>query len=250
MPDATPTPVRSVGLIGGTSPHSTLAIYHELVRLSAERFPLNVYPRIVIVSVNFRTLVDLAQADRWDEIARMFEREFAALHAAGADFAAFTANTPHKALPMLRPALPVLNILDAVADAAKQRGLRALGITGTRFVMNDGFYQAGLEQRGVRSVTPTPDEQSVLDRMIFDELVRGEVRPQTVERYAHIARRLLDNGADALLLGCTEQAMLTAHPDWPGDIPVLDSATVHAEKIWRVCAGLDEAPIETTRSVG
>lgn len=236
------TAIRTIGLIGGTSPHSTLDYYRGIVDRSMAALQRDEFPRVVLVSVNLRMYMGWAAQADWARVGADVARELTVLERSGCDFAAICSNTTHRGLDEIAPpAIPLLHIVDAVAAEARRRAIASLALTGTGFLMRDGFYARALRERGVETVLPSPAEQEELHRMIFDELVRGVVNPASVARYAAIARRLIDQGASALLLGCTEQAMLTAHPDWPRDIPTLDSAQAHIDAIFRVAVG--EAPL-------
>src|SRR5262249_33447100 len=145
----------TIGIVGGMSPESTLAYYKHIVRAHVAARGDHGYPRIVIASVSFQRYVEWQHCGAWDDIARGLDGELAALAAAGADFAVIAANTMHKVIPKLASKLALLHVLDAVADEAKRRGARRLGLTGTGFTMNDGFYASGLQARGFP--VPPPD---------------------------------------------------------------------------------------------
>lgn len=233
--------VRSIGLLGGISPQSTQDYYAALVQRSIARLARDEYPRIVLISVNLAPYIEWARTARWDLVGANVEREIDALKAAGAEFAAICSNTTHRGLTeMGEPCLPLVHVIDAVAAEAKRKGCRTLALTGTGFLMRDGFYARGLRERGVETLLPTDDEQAEIHRIIFDELIRGEVRASSVASYLAIARRMLSAGADALLLGCTELAMPVAHESWPKDLPSLDSMEAHAEAIFE--AAVTPAP--------
>ncbi len=226
-------PFLTIGIVGGMSPESTVTYYEGLVARGHERVGPNQYPRIVIASVNFDPYVHWQHEGNWEAIASGLAGELQSLAAAGCDFAAIATNTMHKILPMIQPALPVLSIMDAVADVAQQRGIARLGLTGTGFTMSDGFYEQGLQKRGVACVVPEQDDQDSIHSIIYEELIRGDVKAESVTRYAAACRRLVERGADAVLLGCTELGMLAAHEEWPADLAYLDSTPTHIEAIFQ-----------------
>jgi len=226
----------TIGIVGGISPESTGTYYKRIVeRHRAERGD-HAYPRIVIASVTFATYLEWQHAGKWERIGRALEQELQSLKSAGADFALIGANTMHKALPSIRLALPVLSVLDAVGAHAKAKGIASLGLTGTRFTMSDGFYARGLEERGVAAVVPDAAEQEAIQRIIFEELVRGRVERESVARFAEIARGLVRRGAQAVLLACTELGMLTRGGGV--DAPTVDTLELHADAAWEVAMGL------------
>ncbi len=228
-----------IGLVGGMSAESTLVYYRRLIELSRKRLGGARSPRIVIVNVDFAAYVAWQHAGRWDQIAAGIGSEVAALAAAGCAFVAIAANTMHKVLPDFEPRIPVLSILDAVAEAARESGARRLGLTGTAFTMEDGFYARGLEERGLEVVLPPPEARAAIHRTIYDELTLGRVEPTSVARFAGVAQELLEAGADSVLLGCTELPLLAAHATWPAGLPVLDSTEAHVLALFRASTGLD-----------
>jgi aspartate racemase len=231
--------ILPLGLVGGMSAESTLVYYRRLIELSRERLGGVRCPRIVIVNVEFARYVEWQHAGRWDRVAEGIGSEVTALAAAGCAFAGIAANTMHKVLPDLAPPIPLLSILDAVADGARARGFRRLGVTGTKFTMEDGFYARGLEERGLEVVTPPADARAEIHRTIYDELTQGRVEAASVARFADVAKGLLEAGADAVLLGCTELPLLAEHPSWPPGLPLLDSTEAHVQALFRASTGLD-----------
>jgi aspartate racemase len=227
------------GLVGGMSPESTQVYYRRLIELSREELGGARCPRLVIVNVDFDQVVEWQHSDRWDRFAEEIGAEMAVLAGAGCAFAAIAANTPHKVMPEIRPPIPVLSILDAVADGARARGFRRIGLTGTRFTMEDGFYARGLEERGFAVALPSSAERDEIHRMIYQELTQGRVEAGSVARFAGVVRGFLDAGADTVLLGCTELPLLAEHPAWPADLPpLLDSTEEHVQTLFRASTGL------------
>ena len=165
-------------------------------------------------------------------MAQGLAEEMRALAKAGADFALLAANTMHKVLPQMKRQIPVLSMLDAVGTYANDKGVRRVGLTGTKFTMSGGFYVEGLEKRGLEVILPEPSEQNVIHRMIFEELIVGTVVPTSVEAFDSVMRELSKRGADAVVLGCTELDLLVAGRNAP--VALIDSARVHAEAAWSV----------------
>jgi len=163
-----------------------------------------------------------------------------AVAAAGADFAILATNTMHKVLPRIVSPVPVLHILDAVRDYAHVARVRRVGLTGTGFTMSDGFYQQELERRGLAVVLPAPEEQAEIHRMIYEELIVGNVVPASVARFATIASHLAGRGAEAVLLACTELELLTRSGSL--SVPALDTTKIHADAAWEVAVGRRPLP--------
>jgi aspartate racemase len=234
-----PAPL-TIGIVGGMSPESTITYYQQIVRRHQATLHNHGYPRMVIASVSFQQYVDWQHAGAWDQVAAGLQREFAAVAAAGADFAILATNTMHKVLPQISSPVPVLHILDAVAEHARAAGVRAVGLTGTAFTMGDGFYAAGLQSRGLAVVLPTTAEQAAIHRIIYDELIRGEIVPASVAEFTTIAQGLVARGADAVLLACTELELLTRPAPLP--VPVLDTTQIHADTAWEIAVGRRPLP--------
>ncbi len=235
----------TIGIVGGMSPESTVIYYRRIVHKHQEVFGDHSYPRVVIASVSFQQYIEWQHEQDWDAIARGLEGEFRGVAAAGADFALLATNTMHKVLPDISSPVPVLNIMDVVARHALGRGLHRLGLTGTLFTMNDGFYARGLEERGLGVVLPDSAHQERIHRIIYDELIAGRVEPASVEEFATIAAALSRRGAEAILLGCTELGLLTEAGAFP--VEVIDSTMLHADAAWElsVSARLPESAAQS-----
>ncbi len=231
---------KTIGIVGGMSPESTVLYYQTIVRRHLAERGDHLYPRIVLASVSFGRYIELQHAGDWAGVAAGLAGEFRALAAAGADFALLAANTMHKVLGETNPPLPVLSIYDAVAREAKRSGRTRLGLTGTRFTMEDGFYARGLEARGLDVVVPAPAERAEIHRIIYEELIAGRVLPASRARFTEIAHALAARGADAVLLGCTELEILMANAALA--VPLLPSAALHANLAWEIAVGAAPMP--------
>lgn len=226
---------KTIGVVGGLSPESTVTYYQTIVRRHVAELGDHSYPRIVIASVSFQEYIDWQHAGEWDRIADGLERELAALAAAGADFAVVASNTLHKVLADVRSRIPVVPVFDAVAEACRSAGYRRLGLTGTRFTMADGFFARAMAPRGIDLVAPSAPEQDAIHRIIYDELIRGVVTEPARDQLRAIAGELCARGADAVLLACTELQLLAGPPGL--GVPVIDTATCHADLAWRTAMG-------------
>lgn len=224
-----------IGIIGGMSPQSTVTYYQTIIDLHYAEFGEHSYPRIVIGSIPFKPVEDLSHGGDWDGITALVQDEGDALTAAGADFLIISANTIHKVIPGLAFSRPLLTVYDAVKRAADETGCRSLGLTGTSFTMADGFYRDALEERGLKVILPATADQDVIHQIIYGELVRGEVVPESVRKFGEIGERLIEAGAEKVLLGCTELEMLTR--EGSVTVPFLDTAFTHAKAAWEQATG-------------
>jgi len=225
----------TIGIVGGMSPESTAIYYQHIVRRHQLEFHNHSYPPIIITSVSFQHYIDWQHEEAWQKIAQGLEQEFGRLATAGADFAVLATNTMHKVLPSIESSIPVLSILDVVADHCRRNGLMTIALTGTRFTMSDGFYSRGLESRSLNVITPTESQQAEIHRIIYEELIAGRVLPASIDAFMQIARDLYARGAQTILLGCTELVMLVE--DNLASLNMIDSTRLHAEAAWRKAVG-------------
>ena len=230
----------TIGIVGGMSPESTVTYYQYIVRRHQAEFHDHAYPRVIIASVSFQQYMDWQHQGDWAAIGRGLQREFDGLAAAGADFSLLSTNTMHKALPDVSHRVPILTIFSAVAAEASRLGWKTLGLTGTMFTMTEGFYRAALEKAGLNIVLPDTKDRESINRIIYDELIEGTVATRSLEEFRNIRKRLMGQGADAVLLGCTELQMLVPQDD--RTTPVLDSTKAHADMAWRIAVGKEPMP--------
>jgi aspartate racemase len=218
---------RTIGMVGGTSPFSTAEYYLDIVRMHQEAYGDSSFPRMVIASVSFQDYVDMQHSGDWDGIAAGLQSEFDSLAAAGADILALTANTLHRVLPKLSSHLEVVTVHEAVAVDARARGFKTIGLTGTKFTMNDPLYSGALAGYGLDVIVPDATQQDRIHQIIFENLVRGLVTEQDSRDFEAICVNLFARGADAVLLGCTELKMLSLTPATKDK--TIDSAHSHAK---------------------
>lgn len=222
---------KTIGLIGGMSPFSTSEYYLDIVRMHEREFGDCSYPRILIASVSFQEIIELQHKGDWEGLAALLQVEFTALEHAGAEVFGLCTNTMHRVLPDIHCHRTVISIHDAVAAHAHQRGVKTIGLTGTRFTMNDPSYRRSLEERGLIVTAPNSEDQESVHRIIYNELVKGIVSQGSGQEFQTICSRLLNQGADAVLLGCTELRLLPTAERFAGKL--LDSAQLHARAIWQ-----------------
>ena len=149
---------------------------------------------------------------------------------AGADFVVIATNTMHILFDKLQAKIdiPLISIVDATAEAIKKEGFKKVGLIGTQFSMTKPFYREGLAKHGIEVVTPNKEDQDYIVNVIFEELSIGKIREESREGYLKIINRLVSEGAEGIVLGCTEIPLLIRQKDT--DVKVFDTATVHAEK--------------------
>jgi aspartate racemase len=220
---------KRIGILGGMSPESTVAYYEYITRTYTERFGDYGYPEILIYSVSFQHYVDWPNQDRWDLVAQGLSQAAQKLAAAGADLILIATNTMHLVFDEVqaRVEVPMLSLLDATAQAILARDLRTVGLLGTRFTMEKRFYQEALARQGISTLVPTAGDREYVNRVIYDELVAGKIRDESRAGFIAIIRRLVERGAEGIILGCTEIPLLVSEAG--AGIPLFDTTEIHAE---------------------
>ncbi|HTG32826.1 MAG TPA: aspartate/glutamate racemase family protein [Thermoanaerobaculia bacterium] len=223
--------MRTIGLLGGMSWESTVPYYRIVNETVRERLGGLHSAKLVLYSVDFQEIEPLQRAEAWEEAGQVLGQAARALRTAGADFIVLCTNTMHKvAGPIERAAgLPLLHIADPTAEEIKAAGLHQIGLLGTRFTMEQGFYKARLrDQHGLDILIPGDPDRAIVHRVIYDELCQGRVLQESREQFRQIIQRLVDQGAQAIILGCTEISMLIGDGDSP--VPTFDTTRLHARK--------------------
>jgi aspartate racemase len=220
---------KRIGIIGGMSPESTIEYYRYITRTYTERYGDYAYPEMLIYSVSFQPYVDWPEQDRWDLVARGLGEAARRLEAAGAEVLVIATNTMHLVVDQVRAsvAVPVLSLLDVVADAVLARGMRIVGLLGTRFTMEKGLYQDALARRGIEVLVPGEEGRAYVNAVIYDELVAGQVRDESRAGFVALIDELAGRGAEGVILGCTEIPLLVGEGDV--DLPLFDTTILHAE---------------------
>ena len=220
-----------VGIVGGLGPESTIDYYRRILE-AWEREDPSTAPAIVIDSLDVRLALRLVETDR-PALVEYLLASLRRLAGAGADFAAMTANTPHLVfdeLAALSP-VPLVSIVEACADEAQRRGLRRLALLGTRFTMEGPFYPAGFERRGIAVAPPGDGDRAWIHARYVGELLRGELRDETRDRFTSLVGRLREEeGIDGVILGGTELPLLL-RAEVVADVPALDTTALHVAAI-------------------
>jgi aspartate racemase len=224
---------KRIGILGGMSPESTTGYYEYITRTYTERYGDYGYPEILIYSVSFQRYVDWPAEDRWDLVAEGLTVAANKLVAAGADFILIATNTMHLVYDEVqsRVAVPMLSLLDAVAEAIQARGVETVGLLGTRFTMEKPFYGEALTGHGLAVLVPDAGDRATVDRIIYEELVAGEIRDESRQAVVRIIHQLRDRGAGGVVLGCTELPLLVTESD--AGLPLFDTTAIHAEAALR-----------------
>jgi aspartate racemase len=226
--------MKTIGLIGGMSWHSTCSYYRIINELVAERLGGHASASIVLRSLDFAPVRQFQVDGDWQGAAALLSDAARGCVAAGADVVAICTNLMHKVAPEVEAAVdvPLLHIADAVADVAGQHGWTRLGVLGARWVMEETFYADRLARHGVTALSPGPDDRELVDRVVFDELTQGRILDSSRQAYVEVIERLAERGAEAVVLACTEIGLLVGADDSP--LPLIDSADAHARALAEV----------------
>lgn len=202
--------MKTIDLIGGMSWESTTLYYQTMNRAVAERLGGLNSARIVLTSVNFAEIAAMQHAGLWLQMANLLTQHARQLEKAGADCILIGTNTMHRVAPEVQREIkvPLLHIADAAAAAIRARGLRKVGLLGTRFTMEQPFYTEHLASYGIETEIPNETDRSEVHRIIFDELCQGKILDYSRHALLRIADRLAEQGAEGLILGCTEIPLL------------------------------------------
>ncbi len=223
--------MKTIGLLGGMSWESTQT-YYRLINEGVKQALGGLHSaKIALYSVDFHEIELLQHAGKWDEAGRILGQAAERVEAAGADFFVLCTNTMHKVAPLIEKkiAIPLLHIADATAEEITQAGIETVGLLGTRFTMEEDFYRGRLEERhGLRVLIPDEDGREIVHRVIYQELCLGKIIPQSRDRYVEVITELANQGAEAVILGCTEISLLLEAESCP--IRVFDTTEIHAQK--------------------
>ena len=228
----------NIGLLHGMSSVATGDYYRRINDRVNEILGGHERAQILLWSVNFGDIERFVRNDRWDDATDYLVQKALALQQAGADFMMCGSNTMHRVAPAIEAALdvPFVHIVDAVADEARERGIRTLGILGTLPTMEAAFYRERYARHGLSVLTPDADDRRLVDAIIFNELTRHEFTDSSKQHYLRIMRQLEAAGADAIVLGCTEIGLLVNQNDLP-NLPLLDTAVLHVERAVQLALG-------------
>ena len=222
--------MKCIGLLGGMSWESTVSYYQALNRgVRAQLGGLH-SARVMLNSVDFAAIERLQHAGDWPATARLLAAEARKLQNGGADFLLIGTNTMHKVAPEIEAAIdiPLLHIADATAAKLRADGITRVGLLGTRFTMEQDFYKGRLQERfGLAVLVPDEAGRERVHRIIYDELCLGEIRESSRAEYLAIIAGLAAAGAEAVILGCTEIALLVG--DARAAVPLYDTTAIHAE---------------------
>lgn len=222
--------MKLIGLIGGISWESSVEYYGHINRMVAERLGGFHSGRVVLYSVDFDEIEKAQYDGRWDDAAEVLADAAQALVRAGAEILLVCANTMHKVADKIeeRAGLKLLHIGDVTGQAVVRQGLKTVGLLGTRFTMEEQFLRGMLEDRfSLRVLVPDKEDRETVNRIIYEELCKGKIEASSREAYIEVIDRLIQKGAEGIILGCTEIPLLIG-PEHV-NVPLFDTTALHAQ---------------------
>ncbi len=223
--------MKTIGLLGGMSWESTVGYYQAINKGVKEALGGLHSAKIAMYSVDFSQIEKLQHNGDWEGTAEILIGAAKSVQAAGADVLLICTNTMHKVAPQIENAIdiPLLHIADATAEVLVEKGIKTVGLLGTAFTMEQDFYKGRLAKNyGLTVHIPTDEDREIIHNVIYKELCLGKVNPSSKSEYLRIIENLAEQGAEAVILGCTEIGLLVNQTDT--DIILLDTTYIHAKK--------------------
>ncbi|WP_343550642.1 aspartate/glutamate racemase family protein [Pantoea sp.] len=221
--------MKMIGLIGGMSWEST-ALYYRIINEQVKQQLGGLHSaRSLMYSVDFHEIEKLQAAGEWQKAGEILAQAAISLEKGGADFIVLSTNTMHKVAQQMTDAvsIPLLHIADATASRIHQAGVKKVGLLATAFTMEQDFYKGRLEKSGLKVLVPDASGRKVVHEVIYQELCLGVIREESRAQYREIIAALVEQGAEAIILGCTEITLLVKPED--ASVPLFDTTLIHAE---------------------
>ena len=225
--------MNTVGIIGGIGPESTIEYYRLIISSYLDHEKDGNYPQIIINSINMKKMLDLIGENKLDEVTDYLVAEIQKIAKAGADFALLASNTPHIVFNQINQTspLPLISIVEATCEKAVSKGIERVGLFGTKFTMQGGFYDKIFYDHSIAVISPDEKDQDYIHDKYMGELLKGVIRDDTKTELLKIAHNLKENqGIEGLILGGTELPLILKETDDIG-IPFLDTTKIHVESI-------------------
>ncbi|MFO8163022.1 MAG: aspartate/glutamate racemase family protein [Thermodesulfobacteriota bacterium] len=222
--------MKIIGLIGGMSWESTSEYYKIINETVKERLGKLHSAKCILYSVDFELIASLQHQGEWEKLTKLMISFARKVEGAGADCIVICTNTMHKMAQEVQDSIkiPLLHIADAAAEKIKEQGLRKPGLLGTKFTMEEDFYKQRLKvKHHLDVIIPSKTDRAIIDSIIYNELCLGILMQSSKEKFKAIIRKLVANGADGLILGCTEIPLLIRQEDV--EIPIFDTTTIHSK---------------------
>ncbi|MBT4290390.1 MAG: aspartate/glutamate racemase family protein [Deltaproteobacteria bacterium] len=223
--------MKTIGLLGGMSWESTLSYYKEINEAVRRELGSLHSAKIAMFSVDFQEIETLQHQGKWEETGVILGEASKSIQVGGADFLVICTNTMHKVAPQIETAIdiPILHIADATAEQMVEDGIKAVGLLGTAFTMEQDFYKKRVEDKyKIEVLVPNQPDRAIVHDIIYQELCLGKVEGDSREQYLRIIEDLSSSGAEAVILGCTEIALLVNSTQT--SVKLYDTTQIHAQK--------------------
>ena len=220
--------MKTIGLVGGTGWVSTLDYYRYFNELVFKNTDGESTAEVIINSVNYPAIAKLTAAGKWDDITKIITNAALALETAGAECILLGANTMHHIAPQVKAAIniPFIHIAEETGKEIKKKGLKKVALLGTKYTMQLPFFKDVLASMGIENIIPNESDIQIINDAIYKELALGIITAVTKENYLQIMQKLQQEGAEGIILGCTEIPLLIKPNDF--DLPLFDTTFIHA----------------------
>lgn len=221
--------LKTIGLLGGMSWESTDLYYQHINKMIQSKLGKLHSAKIILISVDFAEIEALQHQGLWDEAGLYLKDKAIQLEKGGADGIVLCTNTMHKIASYIEhsTSVPFLHIADATATEILNQKIQKVGLLGTAFTMEQDFYKYRLEEKGIKVITPNETGRKVVHDIIYGELCLGVINEDSQKKYIHIIEELISDGAEGIILGCTEICMLIG--DLQFSVPLFDTTSIHAK---------------------
>lgn len=220
--------MKTIGLIGGMTPESTILYYRFLNQMATDRYGSKHSCKILMYSVDFGEISKLQTEGRWDILNDLMAKAATDLEKGGASCILICANTMHLTIDAIKAVvkIPVIHIAEATSAVINVSNLSKVALLGTKYTMEKAFYTDVLKSKGIQTLIPESDDRQIIHDVIYDELAFGVISKESKEKYLKIIEQLIKDGAEGIILGCTEIPMLIEQKDV--SVPVFDTTKIHA----------------------
>ncbi|CAH0156786.1 Aspartate racemase [Peribacillus sp. Bi96] len=220
--------MKTIGLIGGMSWESSLEYYRIINEEVKNKLGGLHSAKCILYSVDFDEIERYQAQGDWESSGKLLGDVAQSLEKAGAEIIVICTNTMHKVIEYIeeKVSLPILHIADSTANQIQKAGIRTVGLLGTKYTMEQDFYKTRIEFNGIKVLIPNNEERKVINKVIYEELCLGEIQQSSRDYYKKVIKRLVDDGAEGIILGCTEIGLLVKPED--SEVPLFDTTVIHA----------------------
>ncbi|MFS0762300.1 aspartate/glutamate racemase family protein [Peribacillus phoenicis] len=220
--------MKTIGLIGGMSWESSLEYYRIINEEVKAKLGGLHSAKCILYSVDFEEIERYQAEGDWESSGKLLGDAALSLEKAGAEMILICTNTMHKVVGNIgeKVNLPILHIADSTAKQIQKSKISTIGLLGTKYTMEQDFYKTRIESNGIKVLIPNDEDRKVINKVIYEELCLGEIQQSSREYYKNVIKGLVDDGAEGIILGCTEIGLLVKPED--SEVPLFDTAVIHA----------------------